>query len=59
MQIVTAKDLSKILKMSDSTIYNLAIRKELPGFKIGGSWRFDLDEVISEINKKSEERKVS
>ncbi len=43
--IVTAKDLSRYLKISESTIYKLASRSELPGFKIGDLWRFDIDEV--------------
>ena len=47
--IVTAKDLSSCLKLSDSTIYKLASTGELPGFKIGDSWRFDLEEVLKKI----------
>ncbi len=43
--IVTAKDLSKYLKISESTIYKLVSKNELPGFKIGDLWRFDIDEV--------------
>ncbi len=50
--IVTAKELSGYLKLSDSTIYKLAINGELPGFKIGDSWRFDMDEVIEQIKAK-------
>jgi excisionase family DNA binding protein len=49
--IVTAKDLSRYLKLSDSTIYKLAFNGRLPGFKIGDSWRFDLDEIMMSIKK--------
>ncbi len=49
--IVTAKELSNYLKLSDSTVYKLASNGELPGFKIGDSWRFDMDEIISLIRK--------
>jgi excisionase family DNA binding protein len=49
--IVTAKDLSQYLRLSDSTIYKLASGGRLPGFKIGDSWRFDLDEVMTFIQK--------
>ena len=49
--IVTAKELAKYLKLSDSTIYKLASDGGLPGFKIGDSWRFDMDEVIKLIEK--------
>ncbi len=51
MKIVTAKELSTFLKVSDSTIYNLADQKKLPAFKIGGSWRFDLEEVLKIIKE--------
>jgi excisionase family DNA binding protein len=49
VQIVTAKELSQYLKLSESTIYKLAANGEIPGFKIGDSWRFDLDEVMGKI----------
>jgi excisionase family DNA binding protein len=50
--IVTAKELGDYLKLSDSTVYKLAMNRELPGFKIGRSWRFDMDEVNAHIRAK-------
>ena len=44
--IVTAQDLRKFLKLSKQTIYKLALEGELPGFKIGDSWRFDMEEIL-------------
>jgi excisionase family DNA binding protein len=49
--IVAAKELSQFLKLSESTIYKLATTGELPGFKIGDSWRFDMDEITEAIKK--------
>ncbi len=49
--IITAKELGKYLKLSESTIYKLATGGDLPGFKIGDSWRFDMDEVVKTIRK--------
>ena len=49
---VTAKELGQYLKLSDSTIYKLAAEGELPGVKIGDSWRFDLEEVLKLIQHK-------
>jgi excisionase family DNA binding protein len=46
-QIVTAKDVGQYLKLSESTIYKLASNGEIPGFRIGDSWRFDMDEVLN------------
>ncbi|MBM4340019.1 MAG: helix-turn-helix domain-containing protein [Deltaproteobacteria bacterium] len=53
--IVTAKELGKYLKLSESTIYKLVSGGDLPGFKIGDSWRFDMEEIIH-IIKKSKHR---
>ena len=48
--IVTAKEISQYLKLSESTVYKLASAGELPGFKIGDSWRFDMDLIVSMIH---------
>ncbi|MBA4393915.1 MAG: DNA-binding protein [Desulfobacca sp.] len=37
--IVTVKELGQFLKLTESTIYNLASRGEIPGFRVGRSWR--------------------
>ena len=49
--IVKAKQLGKFLKLSESTVYKLVKENVIPGFKIGDSWRFDLDEVSKMIEK--------
>ncbi len=43
--IVTVKAIQNLLKLSSSTIYKLAAIGQIPAFKIGDSWRFDLEEV--------------
>jgi len=53
--IVRAKELGQFLKLSESTIYKLAKSNQLPGFKIGDSWRFELDEVVDLIEKAKSE----
>lgn len=49
--IVRAKELAGYLKLTEATIYKLASRGEIPGFKIGDSWRFDMDEVMKLFQK--------
>jgi excisionase family DNA binding protein len=59
-KIMTAKELSKFLKLSESTIYKLAASGEIPGFKIGDSWRFELEEIqklIRDSKKKGRKQK--
>ncbi|MEW6185470.1 MAG: helix-turn-helix domain-containing protein [Thermodesulfobacteriota bacterium] len=49
MKIVTAKELGQYLKLSESTIYKLAGNGEIPAFRLGDSWRFDMEEIIQTI----------
>jgi excisionase family DNA binding protein len=53
-RIVTAKEVAEYLRLNQNTIINLAVKGDLPGFKIGKSWRFDMDEVIATIEKSKE-----
>jgi hypothetical protein len=40
--------------LNQNTIINLAVKGDLPGFKIGKSWRFDMDEIIETIEQSKE-----
>jgi len=55
--LITAKELGQYLKLSEATIYKLALSGQLPGFKIGDSWRFDLAEILKLIKGNSREKK--
>jgi len=43
--IVTVKEVKNFLKLSESTIYQLISEGEIPAFRIGDSWRFDMEEI--------------
>jgi excisionase family DNA binding protein len=58
-KIVTAKEVGQYLKLSESTIYKLAATGEIPGFKIGDSWRFDMDEILNLIRGAKKGLKIS
>ncbi|HAS8262213.1 helix-turn-helix domain-containing protein [Vibrio parahaemolyticus] len=50
-QILTLKEVAAYLKLAEKTAYRLVSEGKLPGFKVGGSWRFkkeDLDKWIDE-----------
>lgn len=54
-QILTLKELAGYLKLAEKTAYRLASEGKLPGFKVGGSWRFkreDLEAWIEESKSK-------
>jgi excisionase family DNA binding protein len=49
-EILTIKDVAEYLKVTERTIYRLAAAKKIPGFKVGGMWRFrqaDIDGWIA------------
>lgn len=48
-EILTLRKVAEYLKLKEKTAYRLAAEGKLPGFKVGGSWRFkrtDLDTWI-------------
>lgn len=47
--ILTVRELASYLRLTETTVCNLAASGELPGFKIGKSWRFDRGEVLERI----------
>jgi len=49
--IITVGEVADYLKVTERTIYRLAAAKQIPAFKVGGSWRFskaDIDRWIRE-----------
>ncbi|MBY0354318.1 MAG: helix-turn-helix domain-containing protein [Rickettsiales bacterium] len=49
--IMTIKEVSEFLKLKEKTAYALAARGDIPGFKVGGSWRFRKSELEKWIKK--------
>lgn len=42
---LTVRDVAGLLNVDSKTVYRLAQRGELPGFKVAGSWRFMSDDI--------------
>ncbi len=58
-QILTIKDVAIYLKLAEKTAYKLVAEGKLPGFKVGGSWRFkqaDIEQWIEEKKNKDANR---
>lgn len=50
-EILTLKEVARLLRITEKTAYTMAQNKELPAFKVRGQWRFrgeDLDRWIEE-----------
>ena len=50
-EILTVKEVAKYLKLAEKTTYRLAAEGKLPGFKVGGSWRFKESDIEKWIEK--------
>jgi excisionase family DNA binding protein len=50
-EILTLKEVAEYLKLAEKTAYRLAAEGKLPGFKVGGSWRFKREDVQSWIEE--------
>ena len=57
--IMTVKEVAEYLKFSESTIYRMVHRGDLPAQKIGGGWRFSRKNIDAQLNKYSQQMKTS
>lgn len=56
-EILTLKEVADYLKLAEKTAYRLAAEGKLPGFKVGGSWRFKQSDIESWIEAKKTSNK--
>ena len=49
---MTVRDVATFLNVDEKTIYRLAQKGDLPGFKVLGSWRFQKPDIESWIERK-------
>ncbi|MCD6143596.1 helix-turn-helix domain-containing protein [Thermococcus sp.] len=53
-KLLTLREVSEKLQISENTLYKLARKGEIPGIKIGNQWRFK----VQDIEKWLEEQKM-
>ena len=58
-EILTLKEVAEYLKLAEKTAYRLAAEGKLPGFKVGGSWRFKQQDVAAWIEDQKIHQKIS
>lgn len=54
--IMTIKEVAEYLKLTEKTAYRLAAEGKIPGFKVGGSWRFKRSQIEKWIDAAMEHR---
>jgi excisionase family DNA binding protein len=58
-EILTITEVCSYLKLADKTGYRLVLEGKIPGFKVGGSWRFrksEIERYILEQEKIAQEK---
>lgn len=43
--ILTLKEVADYLRIAEKTAYRLTSERKIPGFKVGGAWRFRKGEI--------------
>lgn len=58
-EIWTIKELTDYLKLKEKTAYALVAKGEIPGFKVGGSWRFKRSQIDDWIDRQATTQQFS
>ena len=56
LETLTPNEIAKILRIHPFTVTRLAREGKLPGFKVGGIWRFRKDQFERWVDRKSNAR---
>ena len=51
---MTVHDVARYLNVDPKTVYRMVNRGDLPGFKVGGSWRFQKEDLDAWIEQQKE-----
>jgi excisionase family DNA binding protein len=57
-EIFTLDEVAAYLKLGKRTVYRLAAAKKIPAFKVGGTWRFQRQEIDQWIKRQTAEPRV-
>lgn len=44
-KVMTVKELADYLALHPSTVYRLLKLRQIPGFRVGSDWRFNVEEI--------------
>ncbi|MFT6072965.1 MAG: excisionase family DNA binding protein [Dasania sp.] len=58
-EILTISELCAYLKLAEKTAYRLVSEGKIPGFKVGGSWRFRKLEIDRWIEKQEKQNVIN
>ena len=55
---MTVRDIATVLNVDEKTIYRMAQKGDLPGFKVSGSWRFQRPDLVAWIDAQKQGAKA-
>jgi len=50
-EIMTLREVAAYLRLAEKTTYRYAAEGKIPGFKVGGAWRFRRDDILNWMDK--------
>ncbi|MCA9629694.1 MAG: helix-turn-helix domain-containing protein [Myxococcales bacterium] len=50
---MTVREVATYLNVNEKTVYRLAQKRDLPGFKVAGAWRFRREDIDRWIEKQT------
>jgi excisionase family DNA binding protein len=56
---MTVRDVAGFLAVDEKTIYRLAQQGKLPGFKVAGTWRFQLQDIQVWIDRQKSSASIN
>lgn len=54
-EIMTIREVAEYLRLNEKTTYRYALEGTIPGFKVGGAWRFRREEIVEWTKAQSKE----
>ena len=57
--ILTVREVAEYLRLAQSTVYRLALEGEIPGRKIGGTWRFSRNRLDLWLKERPSKKQLS
>jgi len=54
--ILTIREVADYLRLAEKTVYRYASEGKVPGFKVGGAWRFRKSEIDKWIKEKENKK---
>lgn len=56
-EIMTIREVADFLRLTEKTAYRFALDGKIPGFKVGGAWRFRRSQIETWISEQEQQAK--